>query len=55
MWRARFCYELFPVNNEREIIMVVKAGRLRLFGQLCRIQEKDPSRTLTFKEPEDPR
>ena len=48
MWRARFYHELFPVNNEREIIMVVKAERLRLFEQLCRMQEKDPSRTLTL-------
>jgi len=55
MWKARFYRELFPVNNKRELITVVKAENLRLFGQLCRMQEKDPSRKLTLKKPEDPR
>ena len=47
VWRTGYSSELYTLYNEPDIVKVVKTGRLRWLGQLCRMQELDPCRQLT--------
>jgi len=52
MWRTRYISERYAVYGELDIVKVIKVGRLRWLGQLCRMQELDPCRKLTLLKPE---
>jgi len=36
-WKTSYNNELYTVNDEPDIIKVIKTGRLRWTGQLCKI------------------
>ena len=52
MWRTRHISERYTVCGELDIVKVIKVGRLRWLGQLCRMQDLDPCRKLTLLKPE---
>jgi hypothetical protein len=52
IWKSRFNHELYM---KPEIVKVIKVGRLKFLGHLCRIQEQDSCRKLAFHKPEGTR
>jgi hypothetical protein len=53
--RSRCNRELHKLYNEPGIVKMIKLGRLKLRGQLFRMQEQKPYRKLTIYEPEGAR
>ena len=52
IWRARYSNELYSVYREVDTVKVVKIGRLKWLGQLCRVQEMDHCRKVTVLKSE---
>jgi len=55
MWRTRYISESYAVYGELDIVKVIKVGRLKWLGQLCRMQELEPCRKLTLLKAESTR
>jgi hypothetical protein len=55
VWRVRHSNELYTLYDELDIVTVIKIGRLRWLGHLCRMHELDPCNKLTLIKPEGPR
>jgi hypothetical protein len=47
--------ELYRLYNELDVVKVIKIGRMRWLGHLCRRQELDPYRKITLLQPEGTR
>jgi hypothetical protein len=47
-WCSRYNHELCQLYEDREIIKVIKAGKLRWLGHLYRANVTDPCRKVTF-------
>jgi len=52
IWSSRVNDELYKPRNESDIVTVIRAGSLRCLGRLSAMQEQDPCRKLTFRQPE---
>jgi len=52
IWRARYGNEFYRLYDEMDTVKVIKMGRMRWLGHLCRMQELDPFRKLTRLKPE---
>jgi hypothetical protein len=46
--QSRYKNEFYTLNDEADIVMVIKIGRLRWLGHLFTLQEMDASRKLTL-------
>ena len=48
IWRVKYNSELYDLYNEPDIIKVVKAERMRWLGHLCRMEEGNICKRVTF-------
>jgi hypothetical protein len=55
LWRTRYKNELYKLNDQLDIVKVVKTRILRWLGHVFRMQELDPCRKLAVLRPEGTR
>jgi len=55
LWRTRYRNELYKLNDQLDIVKVVKTRILRWLGHVFRMKELNPCRKLTLFKPEGTR